>query len=166
MAGGIANSTRSVRAPAAAADRRRPAWKSLLFRGVAVGLGLLPLLVCELALRATGIGKPTDYNDPFVGFSDVHPLFVLNEQSGRYEIPKSRQTHFQPESFLAKKPRDEFRIFVLGGSTVQGRPWAIESSFTTWLELNLNAGDAARRYEVVNCGGVSYATYRLVLILQ
>jgi len=137
-----------------------------LFRAVAVSLGLLPLLACELTLRALGIGKPTDFNDPFVGFSDVHPLFVLNEQKGRYEIPKSRQSHFQPDGFSAKKPPDEFRIFVLGGSTVQGRPWSIESSFTTWLELNLNASDATHRYEVVNCGGVSYAAYRLILILQ
>src|SRR3954470_14760786 len=140
--------------------------KRFLFRVAAVIVGLLPLLACELTLRGLGIGRPTDSNDPFVGFSDIHPLFVLNESSGRYEIPKSRQVHFQPDSFAARKPADEFRIFVLGGSTVQGRPWSIESSFTTWLELHLNAADSSRRYEVVNCGGVSYATYRLIPILQ
>lgn len=137
-----------------------------MFRVAAVLLGLLPLLACEIALRALGLGKPTDFNDPFVGFSDIHPLFVLNESAGRYEIPKSRQTHFQPESFAARKPEDEFRIFVLGGSTVQGRPWSIETSFTTWLELNLNAAEPSRKFDVINCGGVSYASYRLVPILQ
>src|SRR5262245_25423840 len=167
MAWGVTNSSRSIRAPGVGAARvHRPRWKGLLFRAVAISLGLLPLLACELTLRALGIGKPTDFNDPFVGFSDVHPLFVLNQETGRYEIPKSRQSHFQPDGFSAKKSPDEFRIFVLGGSTVQGRPWSIESSFTTWLELNLNAADATRRYEVVNCGGVSYAAYRLILILQ
>jgi lysophospholipase L1-like esterase len=143
----------------------RPVWKNALFRLAAVVVGLSPLLVCELALRGMGLGKPTDSNDPFVGFSDIHPLFVLNEQSGRYDIPKSRQIHFQPDSFVARKPPKEFRIFVLGGSTVQGRPWSSETSFTTWLELHLNAADTSRTYEVVNCGGVSYATYRLVPIL-
>jgi Lysophospholipase L1 and related esterases len=138
----------------------------VLFRAAAVLLGLLPLVACELALRAVGLGKPIDSNDPFVGFSDIHPLFVLDQQSGRYEIPKSRQTHFQPESFAAAKPASEFRIFVLGGSTVQGCPWSINTSFTTWLELHLNAADPSRKYEVVNCGGVSYATYRLVPILR
>src|SRR5215471_11729212 len=163
MAWGIVDLRQSISAPAGkAGGLHRPLWKGLLFRVVAVGLGLLPLLACELTLRALGIGKPTNFNDPFVGFSDVHPLFVLNEETGRYEIPKSRQTHFQPESFAAKKKADEFRIFVLGGSTVQGRPWSIESSFTTWLELHLNAADPSRHYEVVNCGGVSYATYRLI----
>lgn len=140
--------------------------KRFLFRVAAVALGLLPLLACELALRGMGIGKPTDSNDPFIGFSNIHPLFVLNEHAGRYEIPKSRQVHFQPDSFAAKKPANEFRIFVLGGSTVQGRPWSIESSFTTWLEVHLNAADSTRRYEVVNCGGVSYSSYRLAPILQ
>ena len=94
----------------------------ILFRCAALGLGLLPLLVCELALRGLGLGKATDTNDPFLGFSDIHPLFVLNEEIGRYEIPKSRQTHFQPESFAAQKRTSEYRIFILGGSTVQGRP--------------------------------------------
>jgi tetratricopeptide (TPR) repeat protein len=140
--------------------------KRFVFRALAILLGLSPFLACELALRGLGVGKSTDSNDPFIGFSDIHPLFVLNESLGRYEIPKARQTHFQPESFAAEKAADEFRVFVLGGSTVQGRPWSIESSFTTWLELHLNAADPSRRYEVVNCGGVSYATYRLAPILQ
>src|SRR4051812_29606203 len=114
----IMTADRQTDPPAASAPRgRRLFWKNLLFRASALALGLLPLLVCELAFRSFGIGRPTDSNDPFVGFSDIHPLFVLNEQSGRYEIPKSRQVHFQPESFCAKKPSDEFRIFVLGGST-------------------------------------------------
>jgi hypothetical protein len=143
-----------------------PSRKRLLFRVAAVLLGLLPLFVAEIALRVFDLGRPTDYADPFVGFSDVHPLFVLNPETGRYEIPPSRQSHFRPESFLADKPADEFRIFVLGGSTVQGRPYAIETSFTTWLELSLNAADRSRRWEVVNCGGISYASYRLVPILQ
>jgi lysophospholipase L1-like esterase len=140
--------------------------KRLLFRAAAVMLGLLPLVACELMLRGLGWGQIQDSNDPFVGFSDIHPLFVLNEEIGRYEIPKSRQTHFQPESFAAQKRTSEYRIFILGGSTVQGRPWSIESSFTTWLELHLNAADPTRTYEVVNCGGVSYATYRLAPILE
>jgi tetratricopeptide (TPR) repeat protein len=148
------------------AGRHRPVWKAVAFRCGAVLLGLMPLIAVEICLRALGLGKPTDFNDPFVGFSDIHPLFVLNKNAGTYEIPKSRQTHFQPESFAAVKPANEFRIFVLGGSTVQGRPWSIETSFTTWLELNLNAADPSRQYEVVNCGGVSYASYRLVPILQ
>jgi hypothetical protein len=166
MVAEVMTAARSSVSPAAAPNARARFSKGLLFRLAAVALSLLPLVAVELALRAAGAGKVTEYNDPFVGFSEIHPLFVLNEESGHYEIAKSRQTHFQPDSFVAGKPREEFRIFVLGGSTVQGRPWSIETSFTTWLELHLNASDASRRYEVVNCGGVSYATYRLANILR
>jgi tetratricopeptide (TPR) repeat protein len=137
-----------------------------VFRLAAILLGLSPLVLCEAVLCGLGIGRATDYDDPFVGFSAIHPVFVKNDQSGRYEIAPSRLEHFCPDSFAADKPADEFRIFVLGASTVQGRPWGIETSFTTWLELSLNAADKSRRWEVVNCGGVSYASYRLVPILQ
>ncbi|MCA9065547.1 MAG: hypothetical protein KDA96_20910, partial [Planctomycetaceae bacterium] len=56
-------------------------------------------------------------------------------------------------------------IFVLGGSTVQGRPWSIPTSFTTFLQQALSAADPERSWEVVNCGGISYASYRLVPIM-
>ena len=152
--------------PTPATPRPRSRLKGLLFRLLAVLIGLSPLLLAEGIFRAVGVGRATDYNDPFVGFSDIHPLFVLDDDGEHYRIPKSRQSHFRPESFLAHKPADEFRIFVLGGSTVQGRPYAIETSFTTWLELSLRAADPKRRWEVINCGGISYASYRLVPILR
>lgn len=142
-------------------NRRR--W---LFRIGAVLLGLSPLAVFEGACWIGGWGRPSLHDDPFVGFHGVRPLFVLNEDESRYEIPQSRQAYFRPESFPATKVEGEFRAFVLGGSTVQGRPFAIETSFTTWLELSLKAAQPERKWDVVNCGGVSYASYRLVPILE
>ncbi len=140
--------------------------KRTVFRLLAIALGLFPLLLLELGLRLAGLGKPTEYNDPFVGFSAIHPLFIYQAETDRYEIPKSRQTHFRPDGFAGKKGERATRVFVLGGSTVQGRPWAIETSFPTWLELGLEVADPTRDWEVVNCGGISYASYRLVPILE
>ena len=111
-------------------------------------------------------GRPSLHDDPFVGFESVRPLFVLNEAEDRWEIPRSRQTYFRPESFAAKKGPDEFRIFCIGGSTVQGRPFAVETAFSTWLEMNLDVAEPSREWETVNCGGVSYASYRLTPILE
>ncbi len=125
-----------------------------------------PFVVCELLCACFDWGRPSLHDDPLVGFQAVRPLFVLNDDEARYEIPTARQSHFRPESFAAAKPANEFRIFCLGGSTVQGRPFAIETSLTTWLELSLQAADAGRNWEVVNCGGISYAGYRLVPILR
>ncbi len=140
--------------------------RRLLFRFVAILLSLAPLWFGEIVLTALGWGRPSQFNDPYVGFSSIRPLFVLNESGTQFVIPPSRQKCFRPESFKARKPTNEFRIFCLGGSTVQGRPFAIETSFTTWLELSLNAADPSHRWEVVNCGGISYASYRLLPILK
>lgn len=140
--------------------------RAVVFRLAAVMIGLSPFLVAEGVFALFDWGRPEYADDPFVGFSAVHPLFVLNDDETRWEIPLSRQGFFRPESFAANKRADEFRIFCLGGSTVQGRPFAVETSFTTWLELNLQTADPSKRWEVVNCGGVSYAGYRLTPILE
>ena len=141
-------------------------WRGFLFRLGAVAVGLAPFVLAETAFVMLDWGRPACRDDPFVGFSAVHPLFVPGADAARYEIAESRQGFFRPESFAAEKGADEFRIFCLGGSTVQGRPFAIETSFTTWLELNLQAAEPTRTWDVVNCGGISYASYRLVPILQ
>ena len=147
--------------------RLLPARKSrLLFPLCAVLIGMLPLVVTEAVLRTCHLGVVSDADDPYVGFANIRPLFRFNTQTGDYEIAPERQTFFRPDSFSAKKAANEYRIFCLGGSTVQGRPYAIETSFGTWLEINLQVADPSRQWKVVNCGGVSYASYRLVPILQ
>ncbi len=159
-------------------------WKGVAFRASAVFIGLLPLLIGELACRMFGWGSPRLTRDPMVGLEPGQPLFELDppesqsrQVSGapqesqtqpelRYRISSRRLAYFSPDSFAAHKPANEFRIFCLGGSTVQGRPYAKETAFSTWLELSLQAADSQRAWRVVNCGGVSYASYRLVPILE
>lgn len=142
---------------------RRRIW---LFRLMAVALSLSPLLIAEAVCRVLDVGKKQEDLHPEVGFEAVHPLFELTADETRYEIAANRLSHFRPDGFAASKASNEFRIFVLGGSTVQGRPYSIETSFTTWLQLSLNAADPTRDWEVINCGGISYASYRLKPILH
>ena len=143
--------------------------RKILFRLAAVLLGLLPFFITEVVLRTVGWNEPnqtTEISDPYVGFSELNPLFVASAEGDMLEVAANRQPLFQPDSFMATKPTEEYRIFCLGGSTVQGRPYSIETSFTTWLELALNSGGSKQHVDVVNCGGVSYASYRLVPILE
>ena len=144
----------------------RSSRRTWLFRWGAIVLGLSPLLATEAILAYWGWGAAEQHVDPFVGFAGQRPLFVLNPTGDRYEIARSRYLCFRPDGFAARKAVNEYRIFCLGGSTVQGRPYAIETSFTRWLELSLQAADPQRRFDVVNCGGISYASYRLVPILE
>jgi lysophospholipase L1-like esterase len=140
--------------------------KAILFRLAAIGLGLLPFLAFELILILFGWSPPGSVVDPYVGFSEIRPLFEKGDDGIRYSIAENRKPLFQPDSFLANKPDDEFRIFCVGGSTVQGRPFSIETAFSKWLELSLQATDNSRTWNAVNCGGVSYASYRLLPIVD
>ncbi len=136
------------------------------FRLAAVLLGLLLLGLAEGLCVLAGWGAPSLADDPFVGFAAVHPLFELNADGTEYAVPASRRKFFAAESFAAQKPAGSRRVFCLGGSTVQGRPYSIPTAFSTWLELALNELDPQQAWDVINCGGISYASYRLVPILQ
>ncbi len=145
---------------------KREILKGVIFRYVAVVAWLLPLIAFEILLRLIGWSPEIRIDDVYAEIAAERPLFVVNEAKTHYEIAQNRRVYFRPESFPVDKNPEEFRIFVLGGSTVQGRPYSIETSLTTWLELSLNSAGDHRRYEVVNCGGVSYATNRLLPILS
>ena len=140
--------------------------KLWLFRGLAVLLGLAPFVIAEIVLISIGWQAADSIEDPFVGFSKVRPLFVRSADQKQMVIAENRKPLFCAESFGRVKKQNEFRVFCVGGSTVQGRPFAIETAFPKWLELGLSIADPDHFYRVVNCGGVSYASYRLAPIVD
>ena len=129
---------------------------------------LCPFLLLEFSLRVAGIpvSKVALDRDPLVDLHQLSPLFEIDEDPGQYQIPDWRMNFFRPATFAVNKAANTKRIFVLGGSTVQGRPYATETAFSTWLQLSLQAADSETRFEVINCGGVSYASYRVAKILD
>jgi hypothetical protein len=137
-----------------------------VLRLLATLCGLSPFLILELVCRITGWGAADLQQDPFVGFAGQRPLFELTEDGQHFRTAASRRGYFKEDTFDATRPADEFRIFVFGGSTVQGNPFSLETSFPRYLEIALRQAAPDRRWKVVNCGGVSYASYRLVPIMQ
>src|SRR3990172_3387205 len=77
---------------------RRRLW---VFRLLAVALGLSVFLFAEGLCRLLDWGESTNFDDPYVGFTAVHPLFVKNESGCRYEIAKSRRNFFAHDSFFS-----------------------------------------------------------------
>lgn len=150
--------------PDSVAERPISPRRRILFYLVTPLLILIPIVAIEALLAFFQIADPDSLRDPLAGFTEIRPLFVLNEEKQVYEIAPSRREFFNYDSFPAKKPTDGYRIFCLGGSTVAGRPYANKTSFTQWLKIGLSAVEPDRQWEVVNCGGVSYASYRLVPI--
>ena len=137
--------------------------------GFAIGaifVGLLPFVLVEGVLRMTGLGRPSGYQNPFIGFSQLYPLFELDADASQYRTSQYHHYFFGPQSFPAKKGPSTFRAFCLGGSTVLGHPYSTETAFPKWLEIELAGRDPSRHYEIINCGGMSYASYRLIPILE
>jgi len=134
------------------------------FRCAAVLAGLLPFMLLEIGLRCVDLGRPADSSDPLSGFNRRSQLF---ERKGNvYRTARARERFFLPQEFPAAKPPNGFRIFCLGGSTVYGHPYQADTAFPKWLELELNASDSTRSFQILNCGGISYASYRLAFIVK
>ena len=141
-------------------------FRRILFHLAAAGVVLLPLVALEVLLRIFVAAPPVALADPYVSFGEIRPLFVLDDTGKQYETAPERLHFFRRQSFSAVKGQDTFRVFVLGGSTVQGRPWSVQTSFGTWLQLALQAAAPDTDWQVINCGGISYAGYRLVPIMR
>ncbi len=143
-----------------------PAWKRALFVALTL-VGFFALL--ETALAVAGIEPVLHNKDPFVGFSSNIPLFVEEQDPGgeTYLVTAPNKSEwFNLQRFPRDKPPDTLRVFSVGGSTTYGRPYTDMASFSGWLRELLPAADSSRRWEVVNAGGISYASYRVAALME
>lgn len=155
--------TRSAEQP------RTSARQKLLLALFGVGVALLAIVLAEAVLTALGVGAEDRHADPFVGFAPGVPVFTESSGAdGRRMMATSpaKLAFFEPQQFPRDKPRGSFRVFAVGGSTVAGRPYDHRVAFAAWLERYLAAADPDRRFEVINAGAISYASYRVALVMQ
>ncbi|MDC4225492.1 MAG: hypothetical protein MPW15_14940 [Candidatus Manganitrophus sp.] len=54
----------------------------------------------------------------------------------------------------------------MGGSTTYGHLYYDRVSFCGWLRAFLRAADRSRNWEVINAGGISYASYRVAHLMN
>ena len=137
----------------------------MAYRLLAVLIGLGAVVLLEGLLVLCDVASPGRVVDPLAGFSRVEPLFELDRDAGVFRTARSRSLYFGDQVFPDDKSPKQFRIFCLGGSTVRGRPYRTETSFLKWLELELAESLPEREVVTVNCGGLSYASFRLKPIL-
>ncbi len=134
---------------------------------LAVAVGVLLVLATEVVLSVVGVGRLAD-EDPFVGFAGSSPLFVPVPGGGGtgYHLNPAKARYFNPQTFRVPKADGTFRIFSFGGSTTYGRPYIDQTSFSAWLGKLLSFHDPGRTYESINAGGISYASYRVVRLMD
>ena len=122
--------------------------------------------VLELILALAGVRPILVDEDPYVGFQSTLELFAADRAAGVYRTAGNKLTLFNPQSFAIDKPAGGFRVFTVGGSTTYGRPFEDGTSFTGWLREYLEAAAPERSWEVVNAGGISYASYRVASLME
>ena len=138
-----------------------PVWKKALFSSAAVALFFC---LVEGILALAGV-RPARYSDdPYVGFSGAVDLFVLRD--GSYVTSPAKRDWFNDQSFPSDKAAGAYRVFSVGGSTTYGRPYDDRGSFSGWLREMLAEVDSDRKWEVINAGGISYASYRVALLME
>jgi len=126
-------------------------------------------ILLEAILSLVGIQAITASEDPFVGYSSNEPLFVERREADGttyLETAENKQRLFNYQRFSKEKPANGYRIYCMGGSTTLGRPYNDNTSFCGWLRAYLNVADPSRNWEVINAGGISYASYRVANLTE
>lgn len=156
-----------------AAGAKRPAGRQILGRGKKLCFAVLVVaaffLLLEAILASSGVRPLLYERDPYVGFSSDLPLFVERPSSHGQTMrvtADNRLRMFNRQEFPAVKPDGTYRVFCMGGSTTYGRPYNDATSFAGWMREFLPAADSTRRWEVINAGGISYASYRVALLME
>ncbi len=137
--------------PAGSSPRRRaPLWKKLV---TAIVSPVLFIGLVELALAATGFERPLYAGLP----PGVTTYWIPWSEPGAPDgftrsFPRSYKNFPEEQPiFVAEKPPNGYRVFVLGESSVQGLPFEV-GSFCDWLRIRLRAMLPERFVEVVNAG--------------
>ncbi|MCB0307690.1 MAG: O-GlcNAc transferase, partial [Calditrichaeota bacterium] len=108
-------------------------------------------------------------SDALVGFAGYSPLFVERttpEGEHVFGTAPTKFNWFNPQQFPTTKAADVKRVICLGGSTTYGRPYDDRTSFCGWLRAFLPAVDPGKQWEVINAGGISYASYRVARLME
>jgi len=133
---------------------------------LAVIIGLSLILLIEVLLMAAGV-SPLKDRDPFVGFEGSSRLFVRSpDRENTYILNPSKEKYFNPRKFQYPKPDGTFRVVSFGGSTTFGRPYINDTSFPSWFSGMLNNAQDSIRFENINVGGISYASYRIKRLME
>jgi tetratricopeptide (TPR) repeat protein len=123
----------------------------------------------EAALALFGVSPILLTEDPLVGFAENIPQFTETTRDDGSVImatANNKRGLFNYQEFPKEKASNSYRIFCMGGSTTYGRPYADRVSFCGWLREYLKAADPTRNWEVVNAGGISFASYRVAKLMN
>lgn len=143
--------------PVRATRSRTRLW---LFRGIAIVLPIVFLLLLEGALRLGHYGYDVSLFIEAPGNSDY--LVFNPAASKRYFTDQLNATTGNRELFRKVKTPGTLRIFVLGESTTIGYPYFHNGSFHRWLQYRLEREFPDKRLEIVNVSLTAVNSYTVL----
>jgi len=157
---------------------RRSGWKVKLALVVISPLAFLALTEAGLAIAGVNVARYEGLEDNgayWVPWPSEEAASDANgATAGAATSPPGYQRVFPrvyrqfPEKlplFLRDKPKNGWRLFVLGESTVKGLPYEV-GCFTDWVRLRATAMLPDRTVEVVNAGNAGWHASDIRLLLQ
>ena len=135
--------------------------KYLMGRLALVLLGFF--LFCSLELTLRLFWEPSATTTEQILLSSIDPFRRDGEQ---FVTRDSFRTALRDSQFSAQKSPDTLRVFCLGGSATFGYPYVEKFSWPAALQRALNSFYPERDIEVINLGGTSYGTSRVLGLLR
>jgi tetratricopeptide (TPR) repeat protein len=158
------HTTQESTAPGLEAAGSRSLWRAWFLRiTVALVLPVLLLILTEGALRLFHVGYSTDLMEPCT----VHgrPSSCYNLFFPAPFFPPGMIKTPQFFSIVPVKPKNSFRIFVLGESAAMGDPDPAYG-FSRYLEVMLRSRFPGLKFEVVNTGMVAVNSHVIRVIAR
>ena len=125
--------------------------------------GLLLLASAEIGLRIYGFSDPLLYQqDPEVGF------YFRPNQDVRYPGRTIQVNKYGMRSldFPEPKPKDEYRILMLGDSTLAGTRVGNRELYSSLLEARLNENSTGKKFRVLNAGVNAWGPLHMLAYVQ
>jgi len=134
--------------------------RKLLFTALAL---VLAAVLLEGAARVVERVLPPLTVDYGLGFDAASRVFEPDPQRpGMLRTKPSKLRHFVDQRFSARKAADRIRVAVVGGSSVH----YLDRELRELAERLSESRRDGRQVEVINAGGRSYGSHRLVLVVD
>ena len=125
---------------------------------------VLPIIICciiELSLRLGNYGGDLMLFIPSTAGYENY-LRCNPDVARRYFFMQNTVPTPSKDLFLLKKPKDIFRIFVMGGSTTAGFPYGNNMMFSRILQKQLESIYPTKKFEIINVATAAINSYTLL----
>jgi len=125
--------------------------------------GLVLFASAEIGLRIYGFGDPLLYQqDPDIGF------YFRPNQDVRYPGRTIQINRYGMRSadFPEPKPADEYRILMLGDSTLAGTRVGNHEIYSSLFEAQLNRNSTGKKFRVLNAGVNAWGPLHMLAYVQ